>query len=339
MICENIFKSFFNTHIRLKSFLLSCRDVFRRSISLFKLVVLNLFVRFFLRHPKYNKKYKISICGIFKNESCFLKEWIEYHKILGVEHFYLYNNKSDDNFKIVLQPYIDKGLVSLIDWPFDQAQMKAYEHFYNTYRHETQWVSFLDIDEFFCPRYKSNLYEWLTKKDRFPAILIYWRMFGTSGKLLHDPEKLVIEQYTVSWDHLYHVGKCLINTDYDLIEFNSSTHHLPQVKYPLFGKIFKIQLPPVNQFGLFVKDPFHFSWFYREKNFTIQINHYWSKAWDVYEKKRRMTDVFFKENPKINLSYFYEHEYENRSVDYTIFRFIMQLKLKTGVYKNDDYEL
>ena len=92
MICENIFKSFFNTHIRLKSFLLSCRDVFRRSISLFKLVVLNLFVRFFLRHPKYNKKYKISICGIFKNESCFLKEWIEYHEILGVEHFYLYNN-------------------------------------------------------------------------------------------------------------------------------------------------------------------------------------------------------------------------------------------------------
>ena len=74
-------------------------------------------------------------------------------------------------------------------------------------------------------------------------------------------------------------------------------------------------------------------YFDEEKN-TIQINHYWTKAWDVYEKKRRMTDVFFKENPKLNMSYFYEHEYENRSADYTIFRFLMQLKLKLGLYKN-----
>lgn len=158
-------------------------------------------------------------------------------------------------------------------------------------------------------------------------------MFGTSGKLYHDTEDLVIEQYNVSWDHLYHCGKCLINTDYDISEFTSTTHHLPILKFPLLGKVFRINLPPTNQFGLFVYDPFHFGWLYNENKYTIQINHYWTKAWEVYEKKRRMTDVYYKENPKLNMAYFYEHEYENRSVDYTIYRFVMQLKLKLGLYK------
>lgn len=302
-------------------------------MSFLWLVCLNIFLRPFLRRPKYKKKYKIAICGIFKNEAPFLKEWIEFHEMIGVEHFFLYNNNSDDTFLEVLQPYIDRGIVTITDWPYDQAQMKAYKHFYETYRHETQWVSFLDLDEFFCPRYKVNLFDWLKDKEKYPTLLVYWRMFGTSGKIHHNPNDLVIEQYTVCWDYLYLCGKCLINTDYDIAEFNSSTHHLPTIKYPLVGKHFKIKVSPVNQFGWFVKDPFHFSWMYNQNKHTIQINHYWTKAWDIYEKKRRMTDVFFKENPKLNMKYFYEHEYENRSTDHTIYRFIMQLKLKIGLYK------
>ena len=211
--------------------------------------------------------------------------------------------------------------------------MKAYKHFYETYRDETQWVSFLDIDEFFCPRYEKTLTDWLFKNDKYPVLVLYWRMFGTSGKLCHNNDQLVIEQYTVSWDHLYHCGKCLVNTDYDISVFDTSTHHLTRVKFPILGGLFKITMFPANQFGWFVFDPMHFSKFYDESKFPIQINHYWSKAWDVYEKKRRMTDVYFKENPKINMSYFYEHEHENRSVDYTIIRFLMQLKLKMELFK------
>ena len=312
-------------------FLLLC---YRYLILLLSLLFCNILVRPFLRKPKYNKKYRISICGIFKNEAPFLKEWIEFHKMIGIEHFYLYNNKSDDNFEEVLQPYVNGGLITLIDWPYEQAQIAAYQNFYETYRHETQWVSFLDIDEFFCPKYSKTLLEWLLKSDKYPVRVLYWRMFGTSGKLQHNNDELVIEQYHVSWDHLYHCGKCLVNTDFDISVFDSSTHHLTRVKYPILGGLFDVTLFPANQFGWFVYDPIHFGCFYDESKSSIQINHYWSKAWDIYEKKRRMTDVYFKENPKINMSYFYEHEYENRTTDYTIFRFLIQLKLKMGYFDN-----
>ena len=35
-------------------------------------------------------KYYFSICAIFKDESLSIKEWIEYHKLIGVEHSGVY---------------------------------------------------------------------------------------------------------------------------------------------------------------------------------------------------------------------------------------------------------
>ena len=326
------FKIFLNKKPGIKKVGLSVLEFSHRFFSFVHLLFLNFFFRFFLfRRPKYNKKYAIAICGIFKNEAPFLKEWIEYHEMIGVQHFYLYNNNSEDNYEEVLRPYIERGMVTLIDWPYDQAQVKAYKHFYDSYRRETQWVSFLDVDEFFCPRFKDNLMDWLKSKEKYPVLLIYWRMFGTSGRMKHDYNDLVTGQYTVSWDHFIRCGKCLINTDYDIVKFDHTTHHMTRVKYPLIGGFLGITIVPANQFGWFVDDPFHYSWLYDEKRFSIQVNHYWSKAWDVYEKKRQMSDVFFKSNPKKDLRYFYEHEYNNRTTDMTIYRFIMQLKLKLGL--------
>lgn len=272
-----------------------------------------------------NKKFYVSICSIFKDEASFLEEWIEFHRLVGVEHFYLYNNNSSDNFLEILDPYIHQGLVTLIDWPHSQAQLKAYEHFYENYRAETSWVSFLDIDEFICPKHVDTIREWLEEYKRYPVILIYWLMFGTSGKMFHDYNSLVIEQYKVSWDYLYHVGKCLINTSYDIVSFNETVHHSPRVKLKM--GVLTLKIPPLNQFKYFVPTNVFFGPKNELQRATIQINHYWSKAWDVYESKRKKSDVFFKENPKKDLSYFYFHENENRTYNLVIYRFLIKLKL------------
>ena len=62
-------------------------------------------------------QYKVTICAIFKNEGPYLREWLEYHMMIGVEHFYMYNNCSDDDYLTILKPYIDDNIVTLIDWP------------------------------------------------------------------------------------------------------------------------------------------------------------------------------------------------------------------------------
>ena len=32
------------------------------------------------------KKYYSTICAIFKNEGTYLKEWVEYNKLIGIDH-------------------------------------------------------------------------------------------------------------------------------------------------------------------------------------------------------------------------------------------------------------
>ncbi len=59
--------------------------------------------------------YELGIASQFRDEAPYLKEWVEYHRMVGVDHFWLYNNSSIDNWEEVLQPYIDEGLVEVFD--------------------------------------------------------------------------------------------------------------------------------------------------------------------------------------------------------------------------------
>lgn len=56
-------------------------------------------------------KNKLSFVAIVKNEAPYIIEWIEFHKLVGVDKFYIYDNESSDNLKELLQPYIKSGIV------------------------------------------------------------------------------------------------------------------------------------------------------------------------------------------------------------------------------------
>ncbi len=56
-------------------------------------------------------EYYLAVCAIAKNEGAYFEEWIEWHRKLGVEKFYIYDNESTDNTKEILAPYVESGLV------------------------------------------------------------------------------------------------------------------------------------------------------------------------------------------------------------------------------------
>jgi hypothetical protein len=131
------------------------------------------------------EKYTLSICALFKNEARYLKEWIEYHLLIGVDHFYLYNNNSSDRFYEVLRPYVDRGIVSLIQWPdFLKSnreedaylwalgtQIPAYENAAKVKAIcETKWLAFLDVEEFLIPAQDGSMKEVLAKYEEYPGI-------------------------------------------------------------------------------------------------------------------------------------------------------------------------
>ena len=51
----------------------------------------------------------LALCAIFRDEALYLEEWLQFHHIHGVEHFYLYDNGSADDPLGVLDPWVGRG--------------------------------------------------------------------------------------------------------------------------------------------------------------------------------------------------------------------------------------
>lgn len=43
---------------------------------------------------------------MFKNETVYLQEWLEFHRSISVQKFYLCNHQSADHFEPVLEPNV-----------------------------------------------------------------------------------------------------------------------------------------------------------------------------------------------------------------------------------------
>ncbi len=128
----------------------------------------------------------IAVCAIFRDEAPYLAEWISFHQLMGVEHFFLYNNYSSDNPEIVLQPYLEAGSVTLLDWPtpfHERAQAKAYAHCLDAVRGRVRWLACIDIDEFLFAPGDISLPAVLAHYEQWPGVVVHWQTYGSSGQL------------------------------------------------------------------------------------------------------------------------------------------------------------
>jgi hypothetical protein len=126
-------------------------------------------------------KYFLSLCCIIKNERN-LEELIIYYKILGVEHFYIYDNESDFPIKDRLNSFFYKKYCSIINFPGKYKQLEAYNDCINKTKDETKWLILCDGDEYIVPK-KDNycsIRDFLNDYNHAHAIGINWVMFGTS---------------------------------------------------------------------------------------------------------------------------------------------------------------
>ena len=139
--------------------------------------------------------HTLSIMAIMKNEGPYLKEWLDYHILVGVEKFYLYDNESTDDTKEILKPYIDQGIVDYIYWPGKSQQQPAYTDSFNKHAEETKWMAVIDLDEFLVATDYENIVDYLnTLPKGFAQLVIGWEQYGSSGHKT-KPDGLVIENY------------------------------------------------------------------------------------------------------------------------------------------------
>lgn len=157
-----------------------------------------------------NKKHFLSVLAIFKNEKSGMKEWIEHYMNEGVEHFYMIDNGSTDNW----EREIEGKPVTYYSDPTKHSQKELYnKYFLDTIKNNTDWIMIVDLDEFIYSPNVSIADTLLNYNNNIGVIKVRWKMFGSNGKI--EQPNSVIKGFTTR--KLMHVHpdpnvKCIIKT-------------------------------------------------------------------------------------------------------------------------------
>jgi len=231
--------------------------------------------------------YYLYVFALFKNEAHCIKEWIDHYIFHGVEHFYLLDDESDDNYHNILDEYINKGLITLIKIKWDRYKGRQ-KDIYNNYMlpliKETQWLLICDLDEFVWSPQTINLTTILNTAHHLAVLQVTQTLFGSNNHI-SQPSSLV-KSFTKRRE--YQCGlqrtcgyKYFINSTYPFKELN--VHYaIPEIEYDEKNR-----------------------WIILDDSYFI-LNHYCCQSRDYFEKKCKRTDVnVFKE---INIDDFPEFD-------------------------------
>lgn len=142
------------------------------------------------------KKYYLAACCILKDEDPFIMEWLTYHSLIGVEHFFIYDNESKN--PLAKNPLMEKfdaqGKITLLDSPGQAMQLPSYTHCLQNFGPLAKWIAFLDLDEFICPAEGSDIRPMLAAYEDYAALGLNWKCFSSGGHI-SSPKGLVIKNY------------------------------------------------------------------------------------------------------------------------------------------------
>lgn len=227
------------------------------------------------------KKHFLTFVTNFKNENPYLKEWLDYHLSVGVDHFYLYDQDGGEEAKEILKPYEERGQVTRHLWTqWDGTKYDGPTKFYQrnknhmgfahaakNYRKDFQWVMKIDVDEFLFPRNgETNLTDWLKTIDvrKVKGVKVPRINFGNNG---HEktPELSVLRAYTRR-EAEYSDHKDLANGDFLTDNRFAYSAHWWHYKWHKNGKMLK-----------------------NHEEIGWRINHYYIKSFEEYLNRQNVS--------------------------------------------------
>ena len=136
------------------------------------------------------RKFKLSICtATMRHDRSYLVEWLEFHRLMGVQHFFIYDTsprKKQHLLRKVLADYVASGNITIVSWPYSNCvegmgsgrwvqwvENKASVFFqpprtishtaalascYSRFKFTTEWMAHVDDDEFLSFKSKNDFW-------------------------------------------------------------------------------------------------------------------------------------------------------------------------------------
>ena len=238
---------------------------------------------------------------LVKDEQLYLKEFLDYHFNIGINHIFVVEDPKSKSHKDITDQY-SKDKVTLMNaldvYETEETYQRAlYEidHFFNMqsrylknglkYLHNHynyDWCFIIDVDEYITID-KDNINDVLEEYKDYDAVVIQWKIFGANG-LIHKPDyskKGLIETYT---------KECQYQRKDDMMWYQKvkTVYNMNHYYYDLYSAD---HLPKLNS-----------NWC--RTNFTqdkeniiydkIYIRHYITKSWEEYVYKIKVRGMFHK---------------------------------------------
>ena len=226
----------------------------------------------------------ITFCTMIKNEARYIREWVEFHSLLGVNRFIIFDNDSNDSPHLRLNESVAD--VQMVKWPparwadeenphkkdceayttrtrleqfaYAACQRAAFHVCIQNERNRSRWVAAVDIDEFFLPKYDENglhsLPDALARYEHLDGFFPNAFTYGTSGFQYPIGEnELIIET------HLLRAG---------MDEWGSMKEFVNPSRIITYGSVHRATHKDL------VQDTFHFLRFIPKAQSMIRFNHY-----------------------------------------------------------------
>ncbi|WP_265519163.1 glycosyltransferase family 2 protein [Nitratireductor luteus] len=141
----------------------------------------------------------MAIGAIVKNEGPYILEWVAYHRVLGIERFFIADNNSDDGTTELLATLRSIGLIDHIRFPHvpgKAPQLPAYVEIMRRHARDAEWIAFIDADEFFhlADDYRSIPLLFNGFGRDVGAVVVNWATYGSSFRT-EPSQGLVVERF------------------------------------------------------------------------------------------------------------------------------------------------
>lgn len=259
--------------------------------------------------------YKYSICACVRITNPFVfVEWLYYNFMIGFDHIYIYDNKSSYSMTELCLQYKDK--VTIYNTDQECVQMPSYNHFLEHHRNETEYVSFLDDDEFINFKEEFSCIDDVMKCMEYPDyLMLNWLFMGCEKRVRNTCSEYLIESNQTSEkkynDHIkiivktIHVEK-IVNPHNAVVNVNIIFKDGTNTIYPINNK------EEIYGYLTIQKSP------------MIWINHYYKMSRNEFLLKceRGKSDMLSKRNFTEEFKYD-----ENLIENYNMKRWIEKIKI------------
>jgi glycosyltransferase involved in cell wall biosynthesis len=213
----------------------------------------------------------IAACSKFEQDT--ILQWALFHKLVGVDQIFLFDDGSDDTKK-VLEPLIREGFVVYHHWNQHPAQMQAMNYYLDHNRAKHEYTAFIDCDEYLVP---EHVYHRSLKTIDFGnGIALPWVMCGSKNLLTRNKEVLVMEEFNLRADFkIPHTIHCKVIIKNSICPRLTSIHNISDSGRDL-GITYTDGTPyrGFNHPG----ETYNYG--------KLFLAHYWGLSWEEYQHRK-----------------------------------------------------